>query len=363
MATQEELDQHWMRHAIAIAERGSGQVSPNPLVGCVIARGDELLSEGWHARYGDYHAEINALRQASDIDLTGATMYVTLEPCAHQGKQPPCAHALADTNIARFVVGCSDPNPLVAGKGLDVLRAAGKEVLVGVEEQACQWATRLFLHAMQHKAPYIIAKVATSLDNKIAMPENSSRWLTSEESRLIVHRMRSSLDAVLVGIGTVIADNPSLNVRLVEGRDPVRIIIDPQCGMPHDSVIARTARQQRTILVTTDTAHHSDARLSLGALGFEIMTVPLIDGLLQPKEIAHKLFEQGIHSILLEGGAVTLDNFMHAGIIQEMHIHKAPLTLGKGREWGLHVDPRTWHLIETRSVGCDQHDIYRIMHT
>lgn len=361
MATQEELDHHWMRHAIALAGRGAGLVSPNPLVGCVIARGDELLSEGWHERYGEHHAEMNALQQTSARDLTGATMYVTLEPCAHHGKQPPCAHAVADTDIARVVVGCSDPNPLVGGKGLEILRNAGKEVLVGVEEQACQWVARFFLHAMQSRSPYIIAKVATSLDNKIAMPEGSDRWLTSEESRMIVHRMRASLDAVLVGVGTVIADNPSLNVRLVEGRDPVRIIIDPHCRTPHDSLIAASARKQRTIIVTHDTPDVADARLSLEDRGFEIMTVAALDGVLQPKEIAQKLFERGIHSILLEGGAVTLDNFMHAGIIQEMHIHMAPLTLGTGREWGFHVDPRTWHLIETHSVGCDKHYLYRIM--
>ena len=361
MATQEELDHHWMRHAIALAERGAGRVSPNPLVGCVIVRGNELLSEGWHERYGEHHAEINAIRQASALDLTGATMYVTLEPCAHHGKQPPCAHAVADTNLARIVVGCQDPNPLVAGKGLEVLRAAGKEVLVGIEEQSCKWVARFFLHAMRSRAPYIIAKVATSLDNKIAMPENSGRWLTSEESRIIVHRMRASLDAVLIGVGTVIADNPSLNVRLVEGRDPVRIILDPQCRTPHDSVIASTARQQRTIIVTHDTPVVTDRLLSLADLGFEIITMPASDGLLQPKEIAQKLFDHGIQSILLEGGSVTLDNFMHAGMVQEMHIHEAPVTLGMGREWGFHVDPPTWHLIETRSVGCDQHYLYRIM--
>ncbi len=361
MATQEELDHHWMRHAIALAERGAGQVSPNPLVGCVIARGNELLSEGWHERYGQHHAEINALHHAQNCDLTGATMYVTLEPCAHHGKQPPCAHAVADTNIARIVVGCQDPNPLVAGKGLDVLRAAGKEVLVGIEEQSCEWVARYFLHAMKSRTPYIVAKVATSLDNKIAMPENSGRWLTSEESRIIVHRMRASLDAVLIGVGTVIADNPSLNVRLVEGRDPVRIILDPQCRTPHDSVIASTARQQRTIIVTSDDPELAYARSLLEDLGCEFLTLPAVGSTIQPQEIARSLFARGIRSILLEGGPVTLDNFMHAGIVQEMHIHMAPLTLGMGREWDFHVDPRTWHLIETRSVGCDQHYLYRIM--
>lgn len=360
MASQEEVDAFWMRRAIDLAQRGAGLVSPNPLVGCVIANANGCIAEGWHHRFGERHAEIDALARVSGRDLQGATMYVTLEPCAHHGKQPPCATAVAATNIARIVVGCGDPNPLVAGKGLEILRAAGKEVVLGVEESACQWAMRYFLHAMHTGMPYITAKIATSRDQKIAMAAADGRWLTSEESRKIVHSMRAHMDAVLVGIGTVLEDDPELNVRLVDGRNPTRIVIDPNCTLPIQSKIARTAAQQRTILVASQIACNSGQHENLSDLGIEVIALPASDGKLSPSEIASSLFQRGLQSILLEGGPVTLDNFMRADIVQEMHIHEAPLTIGSGREWRYTIDPHTWQLIDTLNVGCDTHYHYRI---
>jgi diaminohydroxyphosphoribosylaminopyrimidine deaminase/5-amino-6-(5-phosphoribosylamino)uracil reductase len=219
-------DLSWMQRARALAERGAGHVSPNPLVGCVVVseRGD-VLGEGWHARYGERHAEPAALadarsRGASDADLQAATVYVTLEPCAHWGKTPPCADLLAETAPRRVVVGLRDPFPAVDGKGIERLRAAGIEVTCGVDAEACWRQNEAFVHHVTTGRPLVTLKIAQTLDGFSATHSGDSQWVTGEQSRAHVHRLRATLDAVLVGSGTALADDPRLTVRLASGRQP-----------------------------------------------------------------------------------------------------------------------------------------------
>jgi diaminohydroxyphosphoribosylaminopyrimidine deaminase/5-amino-6-(5-phosphoribosylamino)uracil reductase len=359
MATQQEIDAHWMRRAIEIALLGRGTVSPNPLVGCVIARGTELISEGYHEVYGGKHAEINALDACIGQDLTRATMYVTLEPCAHHGKQPPCSDAIAATAISRIVVGIIDPHPAVSGKGLATLQHAGKELVVGTEHERCNYLTRYFLHSVATGLPYIIAKVATSQDNKISSSSTDDRWITNEESRTTVHQLRSELDAVMVGIGTVVDDDPMLDVRLVDGRNPARVIIDPSCRLDPRSRIANTMNTHRTLIVVNSRTASPIAVQQMLELGAEIIALDAEGSHLPPAMIARELHQRGIQSILLEGGPVTLDNFMHAKLVQEVHIHRAGHVIGAGREWTFHLDSTEWQLHSTQSFDTDVHLVYR----
>ena len=348
-----------MLHAVGLAKRGTGHVSPNPLVGCVIVRDGQILAEGWHEYYGGQHAEVHALRNAADADLDGSTMYVTLEPCAHHGRQPPCAEAIAATSVERIVVGCVDPNPLVAGKGLDILRGSGKNVTVGVEQPACEWTARFFLHAMRSKVPYIIGKMALTQNGGYDSTASQERWITCEESRERVHAIRAEVDAVMIGVGTVLADNPMLNVRLAAGRNPLRIVLDSMCRTPLESDIVQSSSEQRTVIVTTEAGAHDSRSSELEQRGVELIVIDSADGRMSVNEIASRLYSAGVQSILLEGGPVTLDNFLHAKLIEEMHIHRAPYMSETLQTWDFTADPTTWQLYDTSTVGCDTHQLYR----
>ena len=359
MASQQEIDTHWMRQAVELARLGAGSVSPNPLVGCVIARGTELLGQGYHEFYGGKHAEINALDACRGKDLTNATLYVTLEPCAHHGKQPPCCDAVAGAALSRVCIGVIDPHPAVAGRGLKALQRAGKEVVLGTEQESCRWLARYFLHSVNSGLPYIIGKVATSQDNKISRASKDDGWITCEESRRNVHLLRSELDAVMVGIGTVIEDDPMLDVRLSSGRNPARVIIDPSCRLSAGSRIASTMNTQRTIIVVNKRTASPLAMEQMLKLGGEIVELDAEGSSLPAVAIAKALHDRGIQSILLEGGPVTLDNFMHAKLVQEVHIHKAPYVIGFGREWTFHLDSTEWQLYSIQHCGTDIHSLYR----
>jgi len=360
MATQQEIDSAWMRHAVNLAQRGAGSVSPNPLVGCVIARGTELIAEGYHAQFGGPHAEAIALRNAHGLDIDGASLYVTLEPCSHHGKQPPCADAIIASSLKRIVVGCPDPNPLVSGKGLAALRAAGKDVVVGIEQDFSAEVARYFLHAIRCEQPYFVAKMAVSADNRVNQDPQKGRWLTSIESRTAVHRLRSEIDAVLVGVGTINADNPSLDVRHVSGRNPVRIVVDPSCRVAEQSRIVQTSQQQSTWMITDSRNAETDHAKRLANIGVEVLFVDSQHGMLPPHDVASLLYTRGLQSVLVEGGPVTLDNFLGAKLIQEMHIHRSPEVVGSGYQWEFDYDPHTWQKIREDHIGCDQHSIFRL---
>lgn len=318
-------DEKYMRRALALAARGEGRVSPNPLVGCVVVRDGQIIGEGWHEAYGGLHAERNAL--AACADAAGATLYVTLEPCCHWGKTPPCTEAVLAHKIARVVVGCLDPNPLVAGRGVEILRAQGVNVRTGVLERECRAQNAVFFHYITHKTPYAVMKYAMTLDGKIATHTGDSRWVTGEQARAHVHRTRNRLSAIMVGIGTVLADDPQLTCRMEGGRNPVRIVCDSQLRIPLDSQLVRTARQVRTIIATV-ASQDDDRAQALAQAGVEVRRCRARQGRVDLNDLMEKLGQDGIDSILLEGGAALHFAALEAGIVQKVQAYIAPKLIG-----------------------------------
>jgi len=236
------MDMDFMKRALEISSRGEGRVNPNPLVGAVIVKDGRIIGEGWHEYYGGPHAEVNAVRSATE-DVRGSTIYVTLEPCSHYGKTPPCAELLRAKGFRRVVVAMTDPNPLVAGKGVEILREAGIRVDVGMLEKEAQKLNEIFIKYILTKQPFVIMKSAMTLDGKTATSEGESKWITGKESREYVHRIRNRVSGIMVGIGTVLADDPSLTARTEGGCDPVRIIVELKAEDSDDCKSSSRSRQ------------------------------------------------------------------------------------------------------------------------
>ena len=324
----ETRDIEYMRRAIELADRGAGFTNPNPLVGAVIVKDGRVIGEGWHERYGQWHAERNALRNCVE-DPRGATMYVTLEPCCHYGKTPPCTEAVIERGIARVVVGLEDPNPLVAGKGIARLREAGIEVECGVEEEALREQNRIFLKYIRTRRPWVVMKTAMTLDGKIATRTGDSRWVTGEEARAVGHELRARLMGIVVGIGTVLADDPSLTCR-IEGREvrqPVRVVVDSQARLPLDSRLATTAREFRTVVAHTRFAPAERLEALQGA-GVETWLCGEREGLVDAPDLLRLLGERGIDSLLLEGGGNLNFSFLREGLVDEVYAFVAPKVVG-----------------------------------
>jgi diaminohydroxyphosphoribosylaminopyrimidine deaminase/5-amino-6-(5-phosphoribosylamino)uracil reductase len=321
-----------MRRALELALRGTGRVSPNPRVGCVILKDGRIIGEGWHAAYGAPHAEIVALSSATE-DVRGATMVVTLEPCVHQGKTPPCVPQILASGIARVVIGMLDPNPLVAGKGVEQLRQAGVQVRVGVLHAECFWLNRYFAKHIVTGMPYVVGKVAQSLDGCIALPNGESRWITGEESRRRVHALRAEIDAVLVGKNTVFRDNPHLTVRAVPGRQPWRVVLDTQLQLPMMSFVFTDEYRERTILCCSAAALRTRKAETLRESGLQLLEVPTDEtGRLHVPTLLRLLAERfQIASVLVEGGAQVLSSFLQQNLLDELHLFIAPLVIGAGR--------------------------------
>lgn len=317
-------DQEWMRRALALAERGAGRVSPNPMVGCVIVKNGRVIGEGWHEQYGGLHAERHALSRCTE-DAAGATLYVTLEPCCHWGRTPPCTDAILEHRLARVVVGCLDPNPLVAGKGVQLLRAAGVTVETGVCRRECERLNAVFFHYITHKTPYVVLKYAMTLDGKTAAHTGDSRWVTGEAARAHVHETRSRLSAIMVGIGTVLADDPLLTCRMPGGRDPVRVICDSHARTPIDSQIVRTAHETPTFLAAIN---KNDRLVSLERAGIRPLICAEEDGHVDLADLMRQLGALGIDSLLLEGGAALAFSALRAGIVQHVQAYIAPKLIG-----------------------------------
>ena len=318
-----------MRRAIGLAKKGGGYVHPNPLVGCVVVKDGEIIAEGYHEKYGEFHAERNALTQCKS-ETKGALLYVTLEPCCHYGKTPPCTEIIIEKGIKKVYVGILDPNPLVAGKGVKMLQDAGIEVEVGLCQDEIRELNKVFLKYITTKRPYVIMKTAMTLDGKIAAFTGDSRWVTNEESRKMVHELRSEMAGVIVGIGTVLADNPMLNVRLEgEHHQPVRIVVDSNLRIPIDSQLVKTAKDYRTI-VCRDAARHvpTDTIVELHNAGIEIIECQSKDGHVDINDLMNKLGSMGIDSLLLEGGGTLNAAFIESGCVDEVWTFIAPKIIG-----------------------------------
>lgn len=326
----EKEDIKYMRRAIELAERGRGWVNPNPLVGAVIVKNGRIIGEGWHERYGRLHAERNAFKNCRECPA-GATMYVTLEPCCHQGKTPPCTEAIIEQRVARVVVGVTDPNPLVAGKGIELLRQAGIEVEIGVEQNQVKEQNRIFLKYITTGRPWIVMKTAMTLDGKIAAYTGDSKWVTGELARSFVQEMRRTFLGIMVGRGTVKADDPLLNCRLTgEVRQPIRIVADSRARIDLNSQLVRTARQYRLIVAHTPGADEQKL-VELHDRGVETLLCAEREGHIDLMDLSAQLGKLGIDSVLLEGGGELNEAFLRSGLVDEVYAFIAPKMIG-GKE-------------------------------
>jgi diaminohydroxyphosphoribosylaminopyrimidine deaminase/5-amino-6-(5-phosphoribosylamino)uracil reductase len=317
-------DDTWMRRALELAERGRGAVEPNPLVGAVVVRGGSSVGEGWHQRFGGPHAEIHALESAGEW-AAGSTLYVTLEPCCHHGKTPPCTDAVLRAGITRVVVAMADPFPQVAGQGLALLREAGVEVEVGLCEAEARRLNGPYLKLLSRGRPYVHAKWAMTLDGKIATRTGDSKWISNEASRQLVHRLRGRVDAVIVGVGTAVADDPLLTARPPGPRTATRIVLDSSGRLPPDSSLVRTAEQAPVLLATT--AGLAGPRRALyEEHGIEVLVLPGQRPGVEP--LLDELGRRRITNVLVEGGSAVLGSFLDAREVDEVHVFIAPRLAG-----------------------------------
>ena len=323
---QKAQDQSFMRLAIKLAEHGRGRTNPNPVVGAVIAKDNQIIGIGYHARYGDLHAERAALQNCA-ASADGATMYVTLEPCAHHGNQPPCTDAILAAGITRVVIGSDDPNPLVAGAGIRTLRERGVNVETGFMRAECDALNPVFFHYIRTGRPYVVLKYAMTLDGKIATRTGASRWITGEAARQRVHEDRNRYAAVMVGAGTVAADNPSLTCRVENGRNPVRIVCDSKLGTSADCQLVQTAKDVRTIFATV--TPDAEKKALFESMGCEVWELPADSaGRVNLHELMERLGAAKIDSVIAEGGAALNWSMLEAGLVQRVQAYISPKLFG-----------------------------------
>ncbi|KAJ51143.1 diaminohydroxyphosphoribosylaminopyrimidine deaminase/5-amino-6-(5-phosphoribosylamino)uracil reductase [Clostridium tetanomorphum] len=320
------MEERYMKRALELAKGGIGYVNPNPLVGAVILKDGKILGEGYHKIYGGAHAEINAFNSAQE-DVKGASMYVTLEPCSHYGKTPPCAKAIVEKGIKKVIVAMLDPNPLVSGKGMEILRNNGIEVEVGLLEEEAKKLNEIFIKYITTKRPFCIMKTASTLDGKIATVNGDSKWITNEKSREYVHHIRHRVSAIMVGVDTVIKDNPSLTTRIkdLQGKNPVRVIVDSSARIPLDSKIFK--EEGRIIIVTTEKAN-KDKIKEIQHIGGEIIVSPIKENKVDLNYLMLKLGEMKIDSVLLEGGSTLNYSALKEGIVDKVMSFIAPKIIG-----------------------------------
>lgn len=360
-------NEQYMRRAIELAKLGIGKVNPNPLVGAVIVKNGQIISEGYHMIYGDLHAERNAFKNLkSPEDANGAEMYVTLEPCCHHGKQPPCTEAIIEHGISRVYVGSNDPNELVAGKGIQILRDAGIEVVTEFLKEECDAINPVFFHYITTRTPFVLMKYAMTLDGKIATRTGHSQWISGEESRARVQQTRNALKGIMVGIGTVLNDGPSLTCRIDGGRNPIRIICDSKLRIPLSSNVVATAKEVPTIVATVEphaeyNRFWNEQKAELEASGVDILVVKERDGRLDLRDLMIKLGEKQIDGILLEGGSTLNYAALQERIVNRIEAYVAPKIFGGagsytpvgGEGVELATEALGCKLISTEQIGQD----------
>ncbi|MFO7847932.1 MAG: bifunctional diaminohydroxyphosphoribosylaminopyrimidine deaminase/5-amino-6-(5-phosphoribosylamino)uracil reductase RibD [Balneolaceae bacterium] len=331
-------DKIWMQRALSLAGKGRGYTSPNPLVGCVIVSdAGNIIGEGYHKKYGKAHAEVNAVKSVKDNStLREATVYVTLEPCAHQGKTPSCAKMLAGLPLKRVVIAMKDPFANVNGKGIKILKKAGFRVDVGLLEKEARELNEAWLHYVQFSRPFVTLKIAQSADGYIAAPNGDSKWISSNDSRTEVHRWRSRQDAVLVGRNTAMHDNPSLTVRMVEGRQPWRVVIDGPLELPANLNLFSDQHEEKTIVVThnkTKADEVADPMLKMLQSNYfrgKVMVVEEESGHTNLDQMMESLAGEGITSLLVEGGRELSTALLRQNLVDRLQLFIAPKLLGGG---------------------------------
>ena len=345
---QSQTDARWMRRCIELARKAEGRTAPNPMVGAVVVRAGVVIGEGWHLRAGETHAEPAALQKATG-DARGATMYVNLEPCCHHGRTAPCTDSILRSGIARVVVGMVDPNPIVAGKGIGLLKAAGVAVEVGVEEQACRELNAGYLKAMYRGLPRVWLKVASTMDGRIADSNGLSQWITGKEAREVVHQLRNRMDGILVGSGTLLADDPALTTRFEGGRDALPVVLDSQLRCPADAKIFQSSR--RPVIFCAEDAPERD-------LPADIVRIPKTDQGLDLKAVLKELVNRGVHELLVEGGGAVHRSFLDSQLADRLLLFMAPKVLAGGAGFvggqPLSLD-QSFHfrLLSSRKIGPD----------
>ncbi|MBO3446062.1 bifunctional diaminohydroxyphosphoribosylaminopyrimidine deaminase/5-amino-6-(5-phosphoribosylamino)uracil reductase RibD [Clostridium sp. CCUG 7971] len=320
------MDKFYMNLALELAKKGKGKVNPNPMVGAVIVKDNKIIAQEYHEEYGNNHAEINAINNAKE-NLEGSTMYVTLEPCSHYGKTPPCVEKIIETKISKVVIASLDPNPLVSGKGVKKLVDAGVEVVTGILDYENKKLNEVFMKYIVKKIPFVIMKSAMSLDGKISTRTGESKWISSDESRENVHKLRNEVMGILVGVNTIIQDNPQLTCRLENGKTPIKIVVDSNLRIPLDSKVIKDAHNNRTIIITTSLAKESIVK-ELENKGVEIIIAESKDNSVDLNDMVKKLGQLNIDSILLEGGATLNFSAIKEGIVDKLQVYIAPKLIG-----------------------------------
>lgn len=343
-------ERKYMQRAIELAKQAEGFTNPNPMVGAVIVKDGRIIGEGYHERFGELHAERNAVKNLTE-SAEGATIYVTLEPCCHYGKTPPCTEAIIENKLARVVIGSRDPNPLVAGKGAKILREHGIEVVEDFMREECDEINPVFLHYITAKTPYVVMKYAMTCDGKIATKTGDSKWITGEAARAEVQRMRHKYMGIMAGIGTVLADDPMLNVRVEGLKSPVRIICDSELRIPLDSQIVRSAGEYRTIVAcgvpesVSESAEKangnkaegleakaldkfSDKKKTLESAGVQVVSLPDENGQVNVVKLIKWLGDNSIDSVFVEGGGTLNDSLLREGLVNRVEVFVAPKIFG-----------------------------------
>ena len=317
--------EYYMRMALSLAQRGTGTTAPNPRVGCVVVKDGTIVGMGFHRYPGGPHAEVEALSEAGEM-AEGATLYVNLEPCTHYGRTPPCCPLIVQSGIKRVFIATKDPFPKVQGKGIEYLSSRGLDVTVGILEKEARWLNRGFFKAYEERRPWITLKAASSLDGNVALEDGSSRWVTGQSSLKRAHLLRAETDAILVGIGTVLRDDPQLTVRMTDGRNPLKIVLDTNLRIPFD---AKLFNEGMTLIVTSKDSPSQKVE-ELISRGVSVLQVPTDSGKLDIKELVFKLPSMEVNYLLVEGGPKILSSFFKAGLYDDMALFYAPKVMGKG---------------------------------
>ena len=322
----------YMKKVIELAKNGWGMTNPNPLVGCVIVKDDEIIAQGYHQKIGGNHAEVNAINDLIEkkLDARGATLYVNLEPCSHYGKTPPCANALLKLGLKRVVIGMKDPNPLVCGRGIKILEDAGIEVITGILEDECISLNEIFINHITTKKPFVILKSAMTLDGKICTHNSDSKWITCQKSREIVHKVRDRVSAVMVGINTVLTDNPMLNVRMVEqhGKESIKIIVDSTGKLPLECNLIKNIKNKDEVILATTSKLSVEKQEEYTKKGVLVIKAEDKNGRVDLKILMDKLHDLNIDSVLLEGGGTLNESALKSGIVDKVMFFISPKIVG-----------------------------------
>lgn len=320
------MDEFYMKLALDLAKKGSGKVSPNPMVGVVIVKDNKIIGQGYHEEYGKNHAEVNSIQSATE-SVEGSTMYVTLEPCSHFGKTPPCVNMIIESKFKKVVIASIDPNIVVSGNGIKKLQEAGIEVSVGVLDKENKNLNEVFMKYIVEKQPFVIMKTAMSLDGKIATYTGNSKYISCEESRKEVHNLRNIVTGIMVGVNTVIKDDPMLTCRIPGGKNPIRIIVDSNLRTPINSNLIKTAKEVDTIIVTTKNTDHELIKI-IEDKGVKVVVAKLKDNKVDLKDMMIELGKLNIDSILLEGGSSLNFSALEENIVDKVQVYIAPKIIG-----------------------------------